>query len=232
MKIAFIITALFVSLISCKQKKLTLEQLQKAKWDSLAAGIDYISMENGNSSKNDPIELRIIAMLRPGSKPVGLFSKEVPIEMHHLIADTLQCCLPDSKAGYIRLDFYEILRSSYLKARVYLKDDLGESYTFSADSMTLLDMGGIRYVEFISKEDAKKMYLDDGNADWSKILDANPLPNAIEINLEDKEWTEESLDELKRKILANIPVSIDIEFPGQNKNLSWKDIFFIEYKRR
>ena len=37
----------------------------------------------------------------------------------------------------------------------------------------------VRSIEFVTKEAAKAKYMGDGNENWDKVLDANPLPNSI-----------------------------------------------------
>jgi cell division protein FtsX len=59
----------------------------------------------------------------------------------------------------------------------------------------LKNIPGIKEVSFISKEAAKQKYMDE---DWDKVLDSNPLPNSIEVKLDAREWTGESLNKLKK----------------------------------
>src|SRR5436190_15591500 len=37
----------------------------------------------------------------------------------------------------------------------------------------------VKSIEFVSKDEAKKRFIGDGNGSWDKILDYNPLPNSI-----------------------------------------------------
>src|SRR5689334_5801793 len=37
----------------------------------------------------------------------------------------------------------------------------------------------VRQIEFVTKEEAKKRFLGDGNETWDKVLDYNPLSNSI-----------------------------------------------------
>ena len=41
----------------------------------------------------------------------------------------------------------------------------------------------VKRLDLISREEAKKLYLGEDGEDWSKVLDENPLPNAIHIYL-------------------------------------------------
>jgi cell division transport system permease protein len=65
-----------------------------------------------------------------------------------------------------------------IEVRTYLRGDLNPK-----DSVALMEyISGKSYVksiEYVTKEKGKEIYMSDGNSDWNKVLDANPLPNAI-----------------------------------------------------
>jgi cell division transport system permease protein len=63
--------------------------------------------------------------------------------------------------------------------RIYLEDF--DSSRLQPDLQWLATLPYAVEVKFISKEDAKKQYISEGNDDWSQILDTNPLPNAYEV---------------------------------------------------
>ena len=66
-----------------------------------------------------------------------------------------------------------------VEIRAYLRGDLNPK-----DSVALMDYitnkPYVKSIHYVSKEEGKKIYMSDGeNEDWSKVLDENPLPNAI-----------------------------------------------------
>jgi cell division protein FtsX len=123
-----------------------------------------------------------------------------------------------------------MLKPEVLTGRIYLRGDYYGSFSYSSDSASLTGITGIRSSDLVSKEEAKKDYIADENKDWSKILDANPLPNSIEIKLENKNWTGESLNELQKKILEKLIMASEVSFPAILVKKS-EDYFFFGYKR-
>src|SRR5687767_7863154 len=71
-----------------------------------------------------------------------------------------------------------------VEVRAYLRGNVT-----SQDSATLMQYIGSRpYVKehnFVNKEEAKKQYLDEGNDDWTGVLDENPLPNSINFRMKE-----------------------------------------------
>jgi len=66
-----------------------------------------------------------------------------------------------------------------VEVSVYLRGDLNPK-----DSAALVEYIAskpyVREYTFVTKEMAKKKYMEDGNEDWDKILTENPLPNSID----------------------------------------------------
>src|SRR5687768_9225536 len=65
-----------------------------------------------------------------------------------------------------------------VEVRAYLRGNVS-----SQDSINLMQYISskpyVKELNFIDKEMAKKQYLDEGNDDWTGVLDENPLPNSI-----------------------------------------------------
>ena len=65
-----------------------------------------------------------------------------------------------------------------VEVRAYLRGDLNPK-----DSVALMDYittkPYVKSIQYVSKEEGKKIYMEEENEDWSKVLDENPLPNAI-----------------------------------------------------
>jgi cell division transport system permease protein len=65
----------------------------------------------------------------------------------------------------------------------------------------------IKSIEFVTKEEARKIYLGDGNEDWSKVLDYNPLPNAIYFKLKKDFLITDTLNAIKKDLEQQTYVS-------------------------
>src|SRR5690349_20555389 len=67
-----------------------------------------------------------------------------------------------------------------VEVRAFLRGDLNPK-----DSVALMNYIAskpyLKSIKYVSKEEGKKQYLEDGGEDWSKVLDENPLPNAIHL---------------------------------------------------
>ncbi|HYM92967.1 MAG TPA: permease-like cell division protein FtsX [Chitinophagaceae bacterium] len=55
----------------------------------------------------------------------------------------------------------------------------------------------VRSIEYVTKEKGKNIYLKDGNSGWDKVLDANPLPNAIYFKVKKQYLNTDSLANIK-----------------------------------
>jgi cell division transport system permease protein len=51
------------------------------------------------------------------------------------------------------------------------------------DSAALMDYISskpyVKSIRYVTKEEGKKIYMEEESEDWNKVLDYNPLPNAI-----------------------------------------------------
>ena len=109
-----------------------------------------------------------------------------------------------------------------VEVRVFLRGDLNPK-----DSVALVGFIGakpyVRTMEFVTKEVGKKRYMDDGGEDWSKVLDENPLPNAIYFKVKSKYVIPDTLRSIKKDIEQQTYVS-DVQYPDAlvgnlNKNI-------------
>lgn len=69
-----------------------------------------------------------------------------------------------------------------------------------------------RNVEFITKEMARKNFIGDGNEDWDKVLDYNPLPASIDFFLEPEYVNKDSLKTITAEITKNFIIS-EVKYP-------------------
>jgi cell division transport system permease protein len=69
--------------------------------------------------------------------------------------------------------------------------------------------------EYVSKDLAKKRYLQDGNSDWAAVLDKNPLPASINFKIKSDYASVDSLTKIQTDLSQNLSVS-DVHY---NKSL-------------
>lgn len=109
-----------------------------------------------------------------------------------------------------------------VEVRTYLRGDLNPK-----DSVALMNyIASKPYVKsliYISKEEGKKQYMQEENEDWSKVLDQNPLPNAIYVRVKRQYVQLDSLTSIKKDLEAQTYVS-DVKYPEAlvgklNKNI-------------
>ena len=109
-----------------------------------------------------------------------------------------------------------------IEIRTYLRGDLNPK-----DSVALMEYISskpyIKEIEFVTKEVARKKYMADENEDWSKVLDANPLPNSINFKLKKEYLKSDTLKKIKADLEQQTYVS-DVQYPvalvdNMNSNL-------------
>ena len=67
-------------------------------------------------------------------------------------------------------------------------------------------------VEYITKEMARQKFIGDGNEEWNKVLDYNPLPASIDFYLESMYVNKDSLNVITAEIGKNFIVS-EVKYP-------------------
>lgn len=81
----------------------------------------------------------------------------------------------------------------------------------------------VRSIEFVTKDEAKRRYLGDGNESWDKVLDYNPLSNSINFKVKQEYMNSDSLAAIQADLAKQTYVS-DVEYPkalvdNLNKNI-------------
>jgi cell division transport system permease protein len=98
-----------------------------------------------------------------------------------------------------------------VEVRAYLRGDMNPK-----DSAVLMEYISAKpyakSVEFVTKEAGKKRYIDEENEDWSRVLDANPLPNAIYIPIKRQYVQVDSLENIKKDLESQTYIS-DVGYP-------------------
>lgn len=109
-----------------------------------------------------------------------------------------------------------------VEIKAFLRGDLNPK-----DSLPLMEYISskpyITKIEFITKEQAKQIYLSDGNEDWDKVLNENPLPNSINFKVKKEYMNGDSLGLIKADLEQQTYVS-DVQYPvalvdNLNKNI-------------
>jgi len=97
-----------------------------------------------------------------------------------------------------------------VEVKVILRGDLKTS-----DSLALMNYISskpyVKSVQFVNKDEAKKIYLSDGNDDFGKVLDFNPLPNAIYFKMKEAYLYPDTLKNIKTTLEQQTYVS-EVEY--------------------
>jgi cell division transport system permease protein len=92
-------------------------------------------------------------------------------------------------------------------------------------------IGGIKTINYISKEDAAKIFEKDFGREMLDIFDYNPLPASLKINIYEEYKSLEKMNKIKSQI-ASFPKVSDIIFPEKNLELLEKNtsgLLFINF---
>ena len=81
----------------------------------------------------------------------------------------------------------------------------------------------IKEIDYVTKEEAKSIYMSDGNEDWGKVLTENPLPNGIFFKVKQQYLNTDSLTLIKADLEKQTFVT-DVTYPASligkmNENL-------------
>jgi hypothetical protein len=233
MKPCFLFLILFFPISVFSQECFSLQELIKSNWTKLAKGVDYISIKKGSETLNhkDSIEISFKGVSNEEFSSLDPYFSRISPEIINWLTPLLNQHIPDSKEGYLKVNFTELLKPDILSGKVYLKGDYNNPTSRIKDSIALQNIPGVRSVQFFSKEDAKKEYLAAGNDDWSKVLDYNPLPNSFNVELTDTDWTDKLLNELKDTILNKLTLASSVNFPTSLFEKSNRYYYF-GYKRK
>lgn len=68
--------------------------------------------------------------------------------------------------------------------------------------------------EHVTKEMAREKFLQEGNEDWDKVLNYNPLPASIDFNLKSEYVTKDTLTNIVTDLSQNIIVS-EVKYPDE-----------------
>ena len=117
-----------------------------------------------------------------------------------------------------------------VEVRTYLRGNLNPK-----DSVALMTYIStkpyVKSIEYVSKEEGKKKYMEEESEDWSKVLDENPLPNAIYFRIKKDYVNLDTLNAIKKDLEAQTYVS-DVKYPEAlvgklNKNIKTVSIWLL-----
>ncbi len=125
--------------------------------------------------------------------------------------------------------------SEYFKENVEVKVYLANKVS-AKDSAALMAFIAsrpyIRSYEYVTKDEAKKKYLDEGNEDFSTILDFNPLPDGIYFRLKTEYVDPDSLQKVAADVKQGQSTGLvsDVSYPQElvsNMNKNFRNISLI-----
>lgn len=109
-----------------------------------------------------------------------------------------------------------------VEVKAFLRGDLNPK-----DSVPLMQYISskpyVKSIEYVTKEQAKQIYLRDGNEDWNNVLTENPLPNSINFKVKQAYVNRDSLELIQADLKKQTYIS-DVEYPeglvgALNKNI-------------
>lgn len=98
-----------------------------------------------------------------------------------------------------------------VEIEVFLADDIS-SEELNDLKEKIRTIGGVKNITYVSKEDALKIFEKEFGKEMLEILEYNPLPASIKINLYDEYKSTDRLNKIKQQISA-LPKVDDIKFP-------------------
>ncbi len=208
--------------------------LLHADWKKIGPGVEYAKLNAATTTKTD--SNTIIAGMNPGKGIEDTRSAEQLIpSLKKILENLVDQQIFSATTGYLKVNVCEMLDNKIpVTFQVYLTD-VYERSAYQKDSTFLANLSGARYISFVSKETAKKRYLEAGNTDWSNVLDSNPLPESIEVVTANGNLTDKELENLKSMIKENTQVVTDILWyrPSANAfNSLKKTSFYFEYAKK
>ncbi len=114
----------------------------------------------------------------------------------------------------------------YFKESVEVRAELRGNMN-PKDSAALMDYISsqpyVKTIEYVTKEEAEKIFIGDGNKSWDGILDANPLPNSINFKVKKEYMNADSLLAIQADLQNQTYVS-EVAYPkalvdNLNKNI-------------
>lgn len=104
-----------------------------------------------------------------------------------------------------------------VEIEIFLEDEINnEELVALRDKIKII--GGVKSINYISKDDAVKIFTEEFGSDMLDIYDYNPLPASFRINLYEEYKTIERLGKIKSQ-LSEMKFVTDVKFPEENLEL-------------
>jgi cell division transport system permease protein len=93
-----------------------------------------------------------------------------------------------------------------IEVQVYVRENISAKDS-AAILQNVASQPYTKSYEYVSKDLAKKRYLQDGNSDWAAVLDKNPLPASINFKIRSDYASVDSLTKIQNDLSQNMSVS-------------------------
>lgn len=104
-----------------------------------------------------------------------------------------------------------------VELEIFLDDEINnDELVLLRDNIKII--GGVKSINYISKDDAVKIFTEEFGPEMLEIYDYNPLPASFKINLYEEYKTIERLGKIKSQ-LAEMRYVTDVKFPEENLEL-------------
>ncbi|HEY4877444.1 MAG TPA: permease-like cell division protein FtsX [Puia sp.] len=98
-----------------------------------------------------------------------------------------------------------------IEVQVYLRENINPK-----DSSAIIEYVAsqpyTKSYEYVSKDLAKKRWMEDGNKDWGNFLEKNPLPASVNFKIKSDYASVDSLKKIQADLSQNVGVS-DVHYP-------------------
>lgn len=85
-----------------------------------------------------------------------------------------------------------------IEINVYIEDSLSKTEIQTIENQ-IRNMSGVLSVEFISKSDAVKKFLDETGEDFRKVVEQNPLPNSLIVKFQPDPLNEKNIEQFSEQ---------------------------------
>lgn len=96
----------------------------------------------------------------------------------------------------------------------YLTDNI-QPADISKLTASIKSVGGVKSVNFVSKDEAAKIFAEEFGQDILEVFDHNPLPPSLKINLYDEYKTIDRIEKIKQELTKNREIT-DVVYAQKN----------------
>ncbi len=212
----FLLLAFSLVLGSCHNKK-NPQELPFLAWQPVDSVFSCYIEKDGDSQfkTGDLLGIELIGVIDkannqfiPAVQIDSTYGKAVTRLSGGLLDKNLDSKFRKNSEGYIKADLSKVFPDFRVVVSAYVKENVSQ---LELDSLirNIKLMKEVHGVKFISKDDAKQEFIKNGNADFTSVLDSNPLPASIEITVKDEFCSSPALLRLKEKLESENPFTIE-----------------------